>query len=90
MRCDKCRYWAEPDSYEWGPVRTSFGHCARTPHSESVEEWSDDSTRVIAGEYADRTAVAVDGSGYNAYLLTKPEHFCAMFAERAAHDIKSR
>ena len=29
-----------------------------------------------------KTATVLDGSGYSAKLLTKPEHFCAMFVSK--------
>ena len=82
MRCDACQFWTPPESGEWEPIRQSFGHCNRTPHSEDMTKWDeedDECRRVIVAEYADRTAAAVDGSGYYAGLITKPEHFCAMF-----------
>lgn len=58
-----------------------MGRCARTPHSEDMEEWVDDdgfTSRRILPEYADRTACAIDASGYSAALLTKHNHYCAM------------
>lgn len=82
MRCDSCKFWMPPEGDEWEPIRQAFGTCLRTPHVEAMTAWddeSDDCRRVLLAEYADRTAAASDASGYSARLLTKPEHFCAMF-----------
>jgi hypothetical protein len=59
-----------------------MGYCKRTPHAESMTEWdedNDDPIRVILPQFTNRSAAATDASGYSAGLLTKPEHFCAMF-----------
>jgi hypothetical protein len=81
MKCADCKFWEAPKKGEWGPIRTVFGHCSRTPHDEDITEWDHETgERSVLPEYADRTACAVDGSGYHAALLTMPGHFCAMFA----------
>lgn len=82
MRCDACKFWRKPDGHEWEPVRQAFGRCDRTPHVEDMTTWDDDNNRVILPEYSDRTAAASDASGYAASLLTKAEHYCAMFQEK--------
>lgn len=79
MRCENCIYWEAPDKDEWCPIRAVMGFCKRTPHTESMTGWDDDCNRFITSDFADRSAAAFDASGYSAGLLTKPEHFCAMF-----------
>lgn len=84
MRCDNCQYWTPPEGDEWEPVRAKMGRCKRTMFADDMTEWGngdgdDDPKRIILPEYIDRTAAAIDASGYSAGLLTSPDHFCAMF-----------
>lgn len=79
--CAHCTFWEPPDTDDisW---RRMFGRCARTPHSEDVGEWrdeGDDYLWKLSPDYADRTAIVQDASGYYAALLTLPTHFCGMF-----------
>ena len=39
-------------------------------------------TLIAENEHKHKTATVLDGSGYSAKLLTKPEHFCAMFVSK--------
>lgn len=84
MRCADCKHWEKPTGDDWEPIRQTFGRCRHTPHVEDMTQWTDDNDvrRVILPEYEDRTATATDASGYSASLLTKAEHFCAMFTEK--------
>lgn len=87
MRCDNCQYWTAPDRTDEfaSAIEREFGQCSRVPHSEDVGgwDWDDgDGKWKLDPKYADRTAIARDGSGYHAHLETKAEHFCAMFKAR--------
>lgn len=86
MRCDNCQYWTDPPGDEFASaIEREFGLCSRVPHSEAVGAWdweAEDCKWVLNPEYADRTAIARDGSGYHAHLETKAAHFCSMFKAR--------
>lgn len=86
MRCDNCKHWVQPEKGEWCPVRRNMGVCAKTPHADDMMEWedTDDPVRVILPKFASHTASVVDASGWSAKLLTKAEHFCAMFDKVAS------
>ncbi|MDH5797698.1 MAG: hypothetical protein OEZ19_03965 [Paracoccaceae bacterium] len=67
------------------PVPSLMGACDRTPDTEEMTDWErgdNDTARIILPEYGDRTAATDAGTGYAAGLVTKPEHFCAMFQKR--------
>ena len=79
MRCDNCVFWHKPSDQFDETWRGDFGMCDKTPHAEDVGKWDDDMHWSLADEYADRTSVVQDASGYSATLYTKPSHFCAMY-----------
>lgn len=85
MRCDECKYWDAPKPDEWDLVFSIMGTCRQTPHASDMTVWIDGDERII-DQYDDRTAAAWDGSEhYEAGLVTKAGHFCAMFSPRKGH-----
>lgn len=78
--CVTCMHWQKPDAEDFSFIASVLGRCKQTPHleGEGVKIWDDDNYDSFAPEYSNRTAFAVDASGYYAKLVTKAEHCCSM------------
>ena len=81
MKCENCKHWEKPRGGDYGNWEDDFGECRHTPHGPDLGQWNDEMEWVMEPEYADRTAVVQDASGYAATLHTKADHFCAMFKD---------
>lgn len=73
--CETCKYW---------DVRTdisvlTLGQCELIPMWEYATEWNEECDgRVVKEKHKDCLAFAEDGSGYIAFLLTRPNFGCPM------------
>ena len=91
MKCSDCKFWHPPEfdaedmKYGAAGWMILFGTCVQTPFAEYIGHWDFEAepTRwVLEDEHKHKTAAVQDGSGYSARLLTKPDHFCAMFVNK--------
>jgi len=77
--CKNCIWWDGTDNIS-DYIQGLFGRCKATPHSEETTEWNADYTEAkLKPEFAETTAMAEDGSGYYAALVTRAEHCCSMW-----------
>jgi hypothetical protein len=83
MRCDQCRHWdAEEGKRKFAK---GVGLCTKAKPFWDVSEWNDDGDdmeswgRVLKPEFADQLMFVQDGSDYKAYLVTRPDFFCAHY-----------
>lgn len=83
--CRSCRHWDTEHVYRQG-LAIEIGKCLRIGEYWEASEWieSDDEDiyRSLKPECKDDLAFAQDGSDYVAYLVTRPDFFCAHFEER--------
>lgn len=79
MKCENCAHWAGLETGFGSDWQSDFGICKYTPNGPSVAIWSKMGNWVLGPSHEDRTAVVHDASENGAELLTKPDHFCAMF-----------
>jgi hypothetical protein len=90
MNCAACKLWAKTERGEAG-WRTGMGKCTNIPMffdaTEDVsafdpEDCGDGAGRTLKPEFKSVKAVALDGSGYRAELLTAPDFGCVSFVPR--------
>jgi hypothetical protein len=84
-RCDKCRFWEDQRKTQFtGYTGIGVGECLRAKPLWERTKWGQhDETgktyRVLLPEAIGDMFFVQDGSDYRAFLLTKPEFFCASF-----------
>jgi len=77
--CKNCIWW-DKGYITHSLVQRLFQRCKATPHSEETTEWNANRTaETLKPEFAKTTAMAEDGSGYYAALVTRAEHCCSMW-----------
>lgn len=73
--CGNCKHWGEPGRI----YRQPFKWCVRIKHDERRE--CDDGPKVYDNDDVsvfDEPAVAIDGSGYSAGVMTRAEFSCSL------------
>lgn len=89
MSCVTCALWAKNEKDEAG-WRMGMGKCKNVPMffdaTEDVSEFDPedcgDGARTLKPEFKSIKAMAIDGSGYRAELLTAPDFGCVSFVSR--------
>jgi hypothetical protein len=76
MRCDQCKFWHSEKPH-------IIGECTKAKPFWEVSTWTrggtEDWERKLKAEFRDLKMFCQDGSDYRAYLLTKPDFYCAHF-----------
>ena len=80
-RCKTCKHWDRIKDGEWGAVRGT-GACKAARQLWDVTESGADHERHLLPEHAGLLCMVVDGSHYEAELITMPDFGCVMH-ERA-------
>lgn len=87
--CSNCKFWEKRAQGDVGH-RMGFGKCSKVPmYFEATnpkemydpEHGADD--RDFKAEFAETKAIAVDGSGYRADLVTAPDFGCVLHAHKS-------
>lgn len=89
MRCNACKFWDLKEGRDYAGT----GLCTKAQPLWEVSEWQqwdrdyDNSDqekwkRGLKEEFADLKMFVQDGSDYKAIMLTKPDFYCAHFAQR--------
>jgi hypothetical protein len=87
--CGTCTFWAKAEKGTPG-WNMNMGRCTNVPKyhdagedsgSNNPDEWGE-SAYVLKPEFKDVKALALDGSGYRAELLTTPDFGCVSYAVR--------
>ena len=86
--CKTCKHWEyeEPDGYY---SEVGLGECLRAKPFWECSGYLDkdgDYKRVLTPEHASDMMFCQDGSDYRAFLLTKPEFFCAHWEAKNGKD----
>lgn len=85
--CANCKFWAKREAGQAG-WKIGLGKCSNVPKFHDVTESSpnpdeyDLGTEVLKPEYQDVKALAIDGSGYRAELLTMGTFGCIAFVSK--------
>ena len=86
MRCDKCKFWGPSDT--WEAKQAGMGACAGVRErwnildEASEKRHDDDFTKVRCDALRAARAFVEDGIKYHAILVTAPDFFCALFADK--------
>lgn len=89
MRCDKCKFWQYPTE-AWETIQAGIGVCGGVRERWDIADeasgnrHNNDFTKVRCDALRAARAFVEDGSEYHAALVTAPDFFCALFAEKAA------
>lgn len=86
MNCSACKLWAKSKKGAPG-WRMGMGKCTNVPKffdaTDDLEEFDPEDTgngaRTLKAEYAGVKALALDGTGYRAELITAPDFGCVSF-----------
>ena len=89
MNCAACKLWAKSENGIAG-WSMGMGFCTNVPNffnatedaSEFDPENSGEGARTLKAEFGGLKAMAIDGSGYRAELLTAPDFGCVSFQPR--------
>lgn len=83
-QCGNCKYWIKrvEGEHGWG---IGLGRCGNVPKFHDVTQASEDDSNIDSGtevlkpQHLGVKAVAIDGSGYRAELLTMKDFGCTSF-----------
>lgn len=86
MNCAACKLWAKSDKGQPG-WRMGMGKCSNVPKfydaTEDVGEYDPedcgDGALTLKAEFVGAKALALDGTGYRAELITAPDFGCVSF-----------
>ncbi len=87
--CAMCKFWEQSAKGQYG-WKFGLGKCANVPmfydatedpNSDDPEDLGDES-RVLKPDCQGVKAVALDGSGYRAELLTMPDFGCVSYSPK--------
>ncbi len=89
MKCSACSLWNKSDKGEPG-WRMGMGRCTNVPKffdaTEDIVEFdpydAGEGARTLKAEFVGVKALALDGSGYRAELITAPDFGCVSYAIR--------
>lgn len=89
MNCAACKVWTKAENGEPG-WRMRMGVCSNVPKffdatddfGEFDSEDSGDGARTLKTEFVGVNALALDGTGYRAALITAPDFGCVSFDPR--------
>lgn len=89
MNCAGCKLWAKSEKGQPG-WRMGMGRCSNVPKfyavTEDVGEYDPedcgDGARTLRSEFVGAKALALDGSGHHAELITAPDFGCVSFDPR--------
>jgi len=82
MACQTCAHWGGEEDYWRDYTCNGLKVCSRIGEFFEASEWNDDGDRVMKPECRNDLAFAQDGSGYRAFVVTKPNFFCAHYEQK--------
>ena len=89
MNCAACKLWSKAEKGDPG-WRMGMGKCTNAPKffdaTEDIVEFDPedggDGARTLKAEFVGVKALALDGTGYRAELITAPDFGCVSFVPR--------